>query len=321
MIIGARLLALACLARAAALEALHRLVDAHAPTPRRCRVATIDGRRGLVAVGDAAPGDVLLEVPFSCCVVERDAAADGSHWASRLASRLVALGADDPYAASLPAEPPLALHRWDSGAALALLGNATLEAEADGIYFWRDDQWAAHEARGGGGDRGAYLRLLDLVCSRTLRCGDRLVAAPLLDMANHRAEDEGGGTYGCAGASIALRAGPRGARHGDELFLDYGRRANDHWLLFYGFCPEHNRDDAVTLDGASLSWRDAPLSPDDGRRPAAAAALAALGDAAAAAGGEQAALAATYRDSKRRLLRALTGAPPADAAASAFLGS
>ena len=36
---------------------------------------------------------------------------------------------------------------------------------------------------------------------------------------------------------------------------------------------------------------------------------------------EQAALAATYRDSKRRLLRALTGAPPADAAASAFLGS
>ena len=46
-----------------------------------------------------------------------------------------------------------------------------------------------------------------------------------------------------------------------------------------------------------------------------------VGDAVAGGGGEQAALAATYRDSKRRLLRALTGAPPADAAASAFLGS
>ena len=278
---------------------------------------TASGGRGLLATADLAPGEVALEVPLACCIVEREVSADGSHYSSRLASRLAALPASHPHVASLPRDAPRGAATWDAFARAAL-GNETLEGEADAIYFWRDAQWHAHVDRvAEAGDRDAYLRFLDLVCSRTLRCGDRLCAVPLLDMANHKARDEGGGTFRCRGEGIVLEAGDRGAAAGDELFLDYGARPNEDWLLHYGFLPAFNRDDAVSVPGGgSFSWRDLPLARDDARVAGAAAALAAGfpgGRPADVDDGEadaDLALAAAYRLARYELLMAASAAAP-----------
>ena len=77
----------------------------------------------------------------------------------------------------------------------------------------------------------------------------------------------GGGGFAFTATSVAFHVGGGGARAGEELFLDYAHRPNDHWLLYYGFLPSANRHNAVTLDDGSLvSWPELPLPSGDRRR-------------------------------------------------------
>jgi hypothetical protein len=176
-----------------------------------------------------------------------------------MASRLVRNELQAAHKESLPG-PPDVLPRWPDES-IDALGDPCLASEADAIFFWRDAQWAAHLERHPGDDeREAYIDALDLVCSRTVRCGDKLVLAPLLDMANHHAT---GCSYVCEEDSVALYT-TEAVAEGDEVCLDYGSRPNSEWLLHYGFLPPSNKEDVQGLGGPySIGWSDLPLLDAD----------------------------------------------------------
>ena len=89
------------------------------------------------------------------------------------------------------------------------------------------------------GARDAFIDALDVVCSRTVRCGSNLVLAPLLDMANH---DANGGHYFVLDEEhVALAAPDAGVSVGEPITLNYGERSNADWLCHYGFLPSPNR--------------------------------------------------------------------------------
>ena len=334
--------ALAALSAATALDALHALA-----TRRLVRVAETPAGRGLVATRDLAPGETAMVIPFENCLVEPDG-SDDDHWASRLASRLVRGEAAAAHAAHLP-PPPDVLPRWDDDDVEAL-GDDGLAAEADGLFFWRDEQWAAHCARhADAGSRDAFVDALDVVCSRTVRCGVQpsgkharcpwlishengtsiptpqnhrnagtdLILAPLLDMANH---DPAGGHYFVRDDGIGLAASDAGVAAGEPVTLNYGERNNGDWLCHYGFLPSPNRADATALGGgARVSWDMLPLPEDDPRRSAAAAAAAALDAADDAVVSEaRRPLVVEYRLARRRLLAAASGCPPSSDDCSVF---
>jgi hypothetical protein len=160
-------------ASAYALDALHALLDSHPRGLRKVAVAQTSYGRGLVATCAVAKDEAYLRIPYELCAVEPEASADVSHWASRMASRVVRDDLQPAHKAYLP-PPPEVLTRWPDEA-IDALGDPSLSKEADEIYFWRDAQWAAHtERHPSDGDREAYVDALDVVCSRTLRCGDKL---------------------------------------------------------------------------------------------------------------------------------------------------
>ena len=240
-----------------ALDALHALIDAHPRGLRRVRVAPTSFGRGLVATCPLAAEEPCLRIPYELCAVEAD---DGEgHWASRLASRVVRNDLEAVHKASFPG-PPDVLTRWPDEA-IDALRDPCLSSECDAIFFWRDAQWAAHTQRHPGDDeREAYIDALDLVCSRTVRCGSSLVLAPLLDLANHHAT---GCSYKCEGDSIVMYTS-RALAEGDEVCLDYGSRSNGDWLLHYGFLPSTNEDDVQALGGPyAIGWGDLPLLDAD----------------------------------------------------------
>ena len=240
-----------------ALDALHALIDAHPRGLRHVRVAQTSSGRGLVATCPLAADEACLRIPYDLCAIEPE---DGdSHWASRMASRVVRDDLEAVHKASLPG-PPDVLTRWPDESVDAL-GDPSLSSECDALYFWRDAQWAAHlERHPDDNDRDRYIDALDLVCSRTVRCGTNLVLAPLLDMANHRPD---GCSYKCEGDSVALYTS-RALAEGDEVSLDYGPRPNGEWLLHYGFLPSINEDDVQSLGGPfAVGWGDLPLLDAD----------------------------------------------------------
>ena len=244
-------------ASAHALDALHALIDAHPRGLRHVRVAPTSTGRGLVATRALQADEPILRVPYDLCAIE---AEDGdSHWASRLASRLVRNELQAAHKESLPG-PPDVLTRWPDEA-IDALGDPSLASECDAIFFWRDAQWAAHlERHPDDNDRDRYIDALDLVCSRTVRCGTNLVLAPLLDMANHGPD---GCSYKCEGDGVALYTS-RALAEGDEVCLNYGARPNSEWLLHYGFLPETNEEDVQGLGGPfSVGWGDLPLLDAD----------------------------------------------------------
>ena len=300
-----------------ALETLHALLDSHPRGLRKVAVAQTSYGRGLVATGAVAADEACLRIPYELCAVEPEASADGSHWASRMASRVVTNDLQPAHKAYLP-PPPDVLTRWPDEAVDAL-GDPSLSKEADEIFFWRDAQWAAHtERHPSDGDREAYVDALDAVCSRTVRCGDKLVLAPLLDLANHKPTEEGGCAYVCEADGVALYT-TRALEVNDEVCLDYGSRSNGDWLLHCGFLPSPNRDDSQWLGGPySVSWADLPLAPDDDRAAAAREALEWVEGSVGMSDEPRRDLINEYRAARRRLLAAACGAAPADAATSAF---
>ena len=242
-----------------ALDALHALIDAHPKGLRHVRVAPTSTGRGLVATRALKADEQILRVPYDICAIEPE---DGEgHWASRLASRVVRDDLQAAHKDSLPG-PPDVLPRWPDES-IDALGDPSLASECDAIFFWRDAQWAAHlERHPDDNERDRYIDALDVVCSRTVRCGSDLVLAPLLDMANHSPD---GCAYVCEEDSVALYTSVALAE-GEEVCLNYGPRPNGEWLLHYGFLPPANEDDVQSLGGPfSVGWADLPLLENDGR--------------------------------------------------------
>ena len=156
--------------------------------------------RGLFATQDLAEGDAAVRVPLTLALNDQITPLRGRegatmpepvadlHYTARLAAALaheMSLGAQSAlshYIAALP-EPPRTLHKWDASS-LRQLQNNTLEAEADGVYFWRYNNWdAVQDALDAmpGIDRtsidgwlgyDAFMQALDYVCSRTLRVAE-----------------------------------------------------------------------------------------------------------------------------------------------------
>ena len=283
-----------------ALDALHSLIDAHPRGLRHVRVAQTSSGRGLVATCPLAAEEPCLRVPYDLCAIESD--NEESHWASRLASRVVMNDLEAAHKASLP-PPPEVLTRWPDES-IDALGDPSLASECDAIFFWRDAQWAAHLERHPGDDeRDRYVDALDVVCSRTVRCGTNLVLAPLLDMANHGPD---GCSYKCEGDGVALYTS-RALAEGDEVFLNYGARPNSEWLLHYGFLPPSNKNDVQSLGGPySIGWSDLPLENDDCIAEAREALEAVQGDVGLLEDPRRDVI-NEYRSQRRRLLKAACG--------------
>ena len=287
-------------ASAHALDALHALIDAHPRGLRHVRVAPTSTGRGLVATRALQADEPIIRVPYDLCAIE---AEDGdSHWASRLASRLVRNELQSIHKASLPG-PPDVLTRWPDES-IDALGDPSLSSDCDATFFWRDAQWAAHlERHPDDNDRDRYIDALDLVCSRTVRCGTNLVLAPLLDMANHGPD---GCSYKCEEDSVALYTS-RAIAEGDEVCLNYGSRPNGEWLLHYGFLPPSNKNDVQGLGGPySIGWGDLPLLDAD-RIVEARGCLEAVQGDVGLLDDPRRDLINEYRSQRRRLLRAACG--------------
>ena len=97
--------------------------------------------------------------------------------------------------------------------------------------------------------------LYDLACSCALGArgeaginggasGDTLRLVPMLDMAQHC--PSAGGQFALRGDRICLLA-CRSCEEGVECYLDYKERTSDEFALQYGFVPERNLHDALTL--------------------------------------------------------------------------
>ena len=92
-----------------ALERLHSLIDAHPRGLRHVRVAQTSSGRGLVATCPLAAEEPILRMPYELCAIEPE--GGDSHWASRMASRLVRNELQAAHKESLPG-PPDVLTRW-----------------------------------------------------------------------------------------------------------------------------------------------------------------------------------------------------------------
>ena len=117
-----------------------------------------------------------------------------------------------------------------------------------------------------------FLDALDLVSSRTIRCGNFFMLVPFLDMANHASQDQGGDYYvleksadGKGTDHIALKAGERGVTAGSEVCLDYGERSNEEWLIHYGFLPDRNTAESVLLPTSkrSITWAEVSTAGEE----------------------------------------------------------
>lgn len=236
---------------------LASLVDQSGGT-RRCEIGETPRGRGLIATADVGPNEVALRIPKALALVEPDVGT--SHWAGRMAMRILERG-DDDYSRCLP-PPPWTPARGDwPEALLEEFQDEKFEANVDAAYFWRHEQAAVHC------QSDDFLDALDLVSSRTIRVGDQLLLVPYLDMANHASADEGGGYYAYDDSrdEICLVTGNRKVCRGEEVLLDYGDRANADWIIHYGFLPNRNTADKVLLPDTrrTISWQDLPLTYAD----------------------------------------------------------
>lgn len=316
-----------------------------------------EGLRGLVADRACAVGDVLLEVPLSLCISD-GSDDDGSAplagaaprwtwtlpWNVQLAMGILhrqRAGADlDPFLESWPATPP-PLPTTCEAAELALASDPSLADKADEAFFWLDQQyWRAREAAAQ--HRGAdaadaddnfptpsrFRSAMELVWSRCLRAstaehGVRRVLVPLLDLANHEACPTAMYAFASGascGPAIRLHA-VRALDAGEAVTITYGEHSSTHFALYYGFVPDANPADSITVTLSDVlstqpSSRLGP-EPTEGWSAAIDAALAAggAGDGAGDASAQRFPLFA--RAPSGALLRTLRALLPGGDAAAA----
>jgi hypothetical protein len=232
----------------------------------------------------------VLRIPLAeTIVVEKSGSSEllspsitSDAWAGRLAQKLVerqrqATSSDiettaitDTYSDALPPPPPTPSRGDWSIEVLQTLDDTNILREIEVAKDWRNEQWEVFgvSEQGALGDQQRFLDALDLVSSRTIRCGSKFMLVPFLDMANYASRDQGGGCYTLAKEVpkgdddnediIELKIGDRGVKAGDEICLDYGDRTNEEWLLYYGFLPDRNSAETLVLPVSrrTITWDD-----------------------------------------------------------------
>jgi len=229
----------------------------------------VGGGRGLVATRRLESGTVAAWVPVSATIrLEAGGLYDhDDNWAGIMAAKLMRekeTGRKSPFFEylefGLPKEAPMTPCRWTSRNRLSLQ-NTTFVEECMRNSVWRRQQAVMYD----GDDRRdnkTFMRMIDLVCSRTLRGRDgSRQMVPLIDMANHAPEEAGGGHFSIdETGNVALIVGRRGVDKGQSVTLDYGGRTVEDFLLHYGFVPTRCVSDSLTIDvdgkPLHLSWGD-----------------------------------------------------------------
>mmetsp|Transcript_23106 Transcript_23106/g.25934 ORF Transcript_23106/g.25934 Transcript_23106/m.25934 type:complete len:345 (+) Transcript_23106:53-1087(+) len=244
---------------------LQTFLDSKDGAARFCEIGQTKYGRGLVATKKLEPGETAIRVPMASVLVEPDNLEEESIleddcWAGRLANRLIRMTKQNSiYAQTLPLPPssPVRTEDWPEWL-LDEFQNEEFTREISTVQDWRYHQWKAYS--GSHEDRQSFLDALDLVCSRTIRCGKDMMLVPLVDMANHASRQEGGGYYkrNKEEETVSLIVGERGILEGEEVTLDYGDRTNEDWLLYYGFLPYRNDAEIVKLPSSKriVSWLD-----------------------------------------------------------------
>eukprot|EP00667_Euglena_gracilis_P012546 EG_transcript_12905 len=226
-------------------------------------------QRGLRVTQAVPEGTVVLDIPFSCCIVEPQelppeveeemgGLPEGFTWDVRLAIKLLeavegrwssfwtayARLFPAPHAMALPFLLPPALqqelHHPDVAAAAA--------AQQERLRELFPDMVPAADA-----PPEAYpsplLWAWALVRSRAFICGDRHFAfVPFLDMANHASLPTANFEVDLAARRYRLRA-LRALRAGEEVTITYGERLDNQRLFSqYGFVqPEGNASDRLAI--------------------------------------------------------------------------
>jgi hypothetical protein len=271
--------------------ALQEYLD-RAGATRFCDIGPTKYGRGLVARRDMQPGETVLRIPLTeTIVVEKSRSSEllsptsitSDAWAGQLAQKLVErerlatsshenTAITDAYIDALPPPPPTPSRGDWSIEVLQTLDDDNLLLEIEVAKDWRNEQWEVFgvSEQGALGDQQRFLDALDLVSSRTIRCGSKFMLVPFLDMANYASRDQGGGYYELAKEGpngdddddediIILKIGDRGVKAGDEICLDYGDRTNEEWLMYYGFLPDRNSAETLVLPESRrmITWHDA----------------------------------------------------------------
>ena len=257
--------------------ALQKYLDRSGAT-RFCDIGPTKYGRGLVARRDMQSGETVLRVSLSeVTIVEKPQSEQlpsiNDAWAGQLAQKLLERQErekddDDSiaskYSDALPPPPPTPPRGDWSVEALQNLDNPDTVREIEIAQEWRNKQWETFGVSHGAlGDQQRFLDALDLVSSRTIRCGSKYMLVPFLDMANYASRDQGGGYYtlvkGPQGnEEIELKIGDRGVKAGGEVLLDYGDRKNEEWLMHYGFLPDRNSAESLVLPDSqrTITWDD-----------------------------------------------------------------
>lgn len=221
----------------------------------RCR----GGGAGLVASRRCAPGELLLGVPLSHCLVARrggegvegGGAEVASPWNLALAEGLAGRAGTDwgcalPSVGAGPSFMGGAVDRTDVQMPAAWAEKAALEADFTAGC-------AASAARSGC-TTGELKHAAALAHSRAFRHQGFQVIAPGIDFANHdfapncavRTElDEAGGSG--PQTVFELRAGEEGLEEGEEVTISYGPWCSEVMYLYYGFVVPGNPHEAVAL--------------------------------------------------------------------------
>ena len=244
---------------------------------RFCDIGPTKYGRGLVARRDMQPGETVLRIPLSETILVEKSNSEptlsiSDAWAGRLAQKLVERQkqassdkTSDAYSDALPPPPPTPARGDWSVEALQTLDNIDMLREVDEAKDWRNQQWEVFGVSDGAlGDQQRFFDAIDLVSSRTIRCGSKFMLVPFLDMANYASRDQGGGYYKLAKGGnnddemIELKIGDRGVKAGGEVFLDYGNRKNEEWLIHYGFLPDRNTAESIILplSNRTITWDD-----------------------------------------------------------------
>eukprot|EP00548_Thalassiothrix_antarctica_P014517 CAMPEP_0194172844 /NCGR_PEP_ID=MMETSP0154-20130528/7250_1 /TAXON_ID=1049557 /ORGANISM="Thalassiothrix antarctica, Strain L6-D1" /LENGTH=321 /DNA_ID=CAMNT_0038885649 /DNA_START=44 /DNA_END=1006 /DNA_ORIENTATION=+ len=264
-----------------AIDSIHNVLDNYSALKRHCEIGeTKKHGRGLIATKNLDPGEVAFQIPLNLALIEIDnknnnnAENEGDDdWAGRLANRLITDDNNNFYAQNIVPllEPPMTPARgdWPEWILNEFDNEKFVSQDLNKAQDWRYNQWEKHcKDRQ---QRQYFLDALDMVCSRTMRCGNDMMLVPFLDMANHASEAEGGGYYQVNRKStnnnhqgdidsidnISLIVGERGVSMGEEITLNYGYRSNEDWILHYGFLPHRNEDQEsieLSSSGRIVTW-------------------------------------------------------------------
>jgi len=265
--------------------ALQKYLD-RAGVFRLCDIGPTKYGRGLVARRDLQPGETVLRIPLSQTIVietsqsSQEASSISDAWAGQLAQKLIKEQQNTKenvsniirtYSDVLPPPPPTPARGDWSLEVLQMLGHSDILRDIEIAQAWRNDQWEMFgESNGALGDQQRFFDALDLVSSRTIRCGSKFMLVPFLDMANYASRDQGGGYYSLVKGprgddEIELKIGDRGVKTGGEVFLDYGDRSNEEWLIYYGFLPDRNTAESIILPDSpyTITWDDVNGARDE----------------------------------------------------------